>query len=175
MEHNMHNQDEHNSKYAIGFVLAFAVVMATPAFAQKVMHTETVEVTKTQPATQTTTTTTATAPNGDVSTTRVTETANPVTTRTTTYSIAQPDRVLMRKYLTNTYPIVPGSMTRKTTYVVGKPLPTGVTLLPLPETLQTQLTPVPAGYSYGLVDHDIVLLESDRDVADVISYYDTNQ
>lgn len=171
----MKNIDENSSKYAMGFVLAFAVVMATPAFAEKVMHTETVEVTKTQPATQTTTTTSTTNANGDVSTTRVTETHNPVTTKTVTYAISDPDRALMRKYLTTTYPVVPGSSVSKTTYVVGKPLPTGVTLLPLPVELQSQLTPVPAGYSYGLVDRDIVLLESDRDVADVISYYETNK
>jgi hypothetical protein len=46
----------------------------------------------------------------------------------------------------------------KERYVIGQPLPTVVVVRPLPRVLVTRLGPPPAGYTYGMVDGDVVKL-----------------
>lgn len=173
--------------YAMGFVAAFALVMATPAFAEKVIsHTTTTQnIAAPAPTTQTTTTTT-TKPDGSVQTVRVTKTVQP-TTNVTTYRFVDNDRTLMRRYLLEEFPptckdglldyngdcLATSEYNRvKRTYTVGQPLPTSVHLLPLSPGLTTRLEPAPEGYFYTLLDRDVLLVNrADNRVIDAVSYY----
>jgi Ni/Co efflux regulator RcnB len=57
----------------------------------------------------------------------------------------------------------------KKRYVVGQRLPAIVVIEPVPKVLLPRLTVAPAGYRYGYVDGDILLLDAaSRLVADVI-------
>ena len=46
----------------------------------------------------------------------------------------------------------------KKRYVVGQPLPSGIVLGELPRELTARLGAVPAGYRYGLLDGDVLIL-----------------
>ena len=46
----------------------------------------------------------------------------------------------------------------KKRYAVGRPLPSGVVVLPVPVALLPRLAPCPPGYRYGMVDGDLVKL-----------------
>jgi hypothetical protein len=85
------------------------------------------------------------------------------------------DRRVVRNYYTDTYrarPCPTGYVRRGTgeclprnqvvrrRYVVGRPLARNVTVAPVPSALLQLLTPVPTGYSYGLVDGDVVRYDS---------------
>jgi Ni/Co efflux regulator RcnB len=53
---------------------------------------------------------------------------------------------------------------------VGQPLPTGVTLYPVPQPVVVQLPPAPYGYRYARVGNDIVLVRIDtRLIVDIIA------
>ena len=52
----------------------------------------------------------------------------------------------------------PPGLAKKERYVIGQPLPTVVVVQPLPRVLVTRLGPPPAGYTYGVVDGDVVKL-----------------
>jgi Ni/Co efflux regulator RcnB len=53
---------------------------------------------------------------------------------------------------------------------VGQPLPTGVTLYPVPQPVIVQLPPPPYGYRYARVGNDIVLVRSDTQlIVDIIA------
>ncbi len=46
----------------------------------------------------------------------------------------------------------------KKRYVVGRPLPPGIEILPLPVEVSVRVGPPPSGYRYGIVDGDLVKL-----------------
>ena len=46
----------------------------------------------------------------------------------------------------------------KKRYVVGQPLPSGIVVAELPRELNQRLGSAPAGYRYGLLDGDVVIL-----------------
>ena len=46
----------------------------------------------------------------------------------------------------------------KKRYVVGQPLPSGIVVADLPRELSARLGAVPAGYRYGILDGDVVIL-----------------
>jgi hypothetical protein len=46
----------------------------------------------------------------------------------------------------------------KKRYVVGRSLPGGIVVQPLPPILLPRLRPVPAGYEYGVLDGDVLLM-----------------
>ena len=46
----------------------------------------------------------------------------------------------------------------KKRYAVGRPVPRGVVVLPLPLTLERRIGPPPRGYQYGIVDGDLLKL-----------------
>jgi hypothetical protein len=46
----------------------------------------------------------------------------------------------------------------KKRYVVGRPMPPGIDLQPLPPALEITIGPAPAGYRYAIVDGDVVKL-----------------
>lgn len=46
----------------------------------------------------------------------------------------------------------------KKRYVIGRPLPVGVVVLPVPVVLLPMLSPCPPGYRYGMIDGDLVQL-----------------
>ena len=50
----------------------------------------------------------------------------------------------------------PGQLKKR--YVVGQPLPQGVAVLAVPQEVVVAIGPPPAGYSYGIVDGDLVKL-----------------
>jgi Ni/Co efflux regulator RcnB len=53
---------------------------------------------------------------------------------------------------------------------VGEPVPTGVTLYPVPQPVVVQLPPPPYGYRYARVGNDIVLVRIDtRLIVDIIA------
>lgn len=175
--------------YAMGFVAAFAIAMATPAFAEKVISTTTTtqSVAPVAPVSETTTTTTTTEADGTVTkNVRVTKTVQP-TTNVTTYTFGSSDRAMLRKYLLTEWPstckdglldydgncLSTGEYSKvKRTYVIGQPLPTTVDMLPLSAQLEAHMEPAPEGYFYTLLDRDVLLVnKSDNRVVDAVSYY----
>ena len=50
----------------------------------------------------------------------------------------------------------PGQANRR--YAVGRPLPAGMMVQPLPGDLSVRIGPAPSGYRYGIVDGDLVKL-----------------
>lgn len=57
-------------------------------------------------------------------------------------------------------------------YVVGQPLPGAISIAELPRDLATRIGPVPAGYRYGIVDGDLIMLAiPTRVVVDVIDAF----
>jgi hypothetical protein len=46
----------------------------------------------------------------------------------------------------------------KKRYTIGRPLPTGFVVLPVPVLLLPRLAPCPRGYYYGMIDGDLVQL-----------------
>ncbi len=169
---------------ALGFVAAFSFVMATPAFAEKVISSTT---TTTVGAPVTNTTTSAhTNADGSTTTSYVTKTSQPV--KTVTYTIKGDDRTKITSYLKGSQ-IDDGcpdgqyyydgkclpEMTAKSetkTYIIGKPLPTNVDLLPLPDTFVTSLTPAPEGFYYSQLNSDVLLINrADGTVVDAVSYF----
>ncbi len=66
-----------------------------------------------------------------------------------------------------------GKSVNSTTYVVGQSLPISTTILPLPDTVVTTLTPLPTGYAYGRVDEDVFVINSaDRRIVDTVTLYE---
>jgi hypothetical protein len=58
----------------------------------------------------------------------------------------------------------------KKRYVVGRPLPPGIIVQPVPPVLLSRLDPVPSGYEYAVLDGDLVKLAvGTRLVIDAIS------
>jgi hypothetical protein len=46
----------------------------------------------------------------------------------------------------------------KKRYAVGRPLDSAVVIVPVPPSLEVRIGPPPAGYTYGMVDGDLVKL-----------------
>lgn len=178
--------------HALFLTSALYAVIAVPAFAQIVTSKVTTSVGA--PVVETTTTsTTGTSAGGEtglVSTKKVTTTTTPITT-TKTFTFSSNDRTTLRTYLNKTYSStcmdgmysydggcisVDEFGTVKRTYTVGEPLPTTVTVKPLPNVIVTKLAPVPEGYYYTTLDHDVLLVaKNDNRVVDSVSYYSMNE
>ena len=60
----------------------------------------------------------------------------------------------------------------KKRYAIGQPLPSTISLAELPRELTVRIGTVPAGYRYGVVDGDVIMLSiNSRLVVDVIEGY----
>lgn len=180
-------KNNNDTLVALGFVAAFSLVMATPAFAEKVISS----TTTTQVGAPVTSTSSTTMKNADGSTTTNYHTKTIQPTQTTTYTIKADDRTKISKYVHGHSPKKPdgcpedqyyydgkclpepveGSVTKSKTYIIGKPLPTDIDLLPLPADVLGTLTPVPEGFYYTQSGPDVLLVNrADGTVVDIVSY-----
>ena len=81
------------------------------------------------------------------------------------------DRDVFRSYFVETYGrgkcppglakkgngcLPPGQAKKR--YVIGQPLPSAIVIQPVPVVLETRLGPPPAGYTYAVLDGDLIKL-----------------
>lgn len=174
---------------ALGFVAAFSLVMATPAFAEKVIASGTT----THVGTPVTTTNTSTTANVDGSTTTSYHTKTITPAKTVTYTITADDRTKLTNYLGGKSakkpdgcpegqyyydgkclpePVEEGLVSKKT-YIIGKPLPANIDLLPLDSTFISTLAPLPSDLYYTQLGSDVLLIDrDDNTVVDAVTYYE---